>query len=288
MDQTVAIVCHAFLDKCSPEKKEALSSYLSLDLAKELHSLPKTLGDPSIGFLSYQEGLDQIHYSWFEPFLRGQSESELCLFLGCLEGSQVQGLKKLLLFSNSTPQLPPIAASFFKAKLFVSLKDKDLLPISCLPQSPLNSLLDLSHQELLSLIELLSMHDLAIEIRHIIDTMRLKKIYSFLNKAQQSYLKTLSHKKEPIAFKKLGLNNWNGDTEALQASLEQRGINRIAKALFSHHPSLTWHVSHHLDMNRGMRLIHLCSPLNHPQADAILTHQVSDLVHSTLTPKNPT
>ena len=154
----------------------------------------------------------------------------------------------------------------------------DLLPIACLPKDPLNCLLDLSTTETSSLIDLLSMHDLSTEIRHIIETAKLKEIYELLSKAQTTFLKTLLHKKEAVSFKKMGLLAWNRDREALRSMLLQRGINRIAKSLYEHSPSLLWHVAHRLDAERGHLLIKLCTALDHPRASVLLGDQVVELV----------
>ncbi|MBS0653360.1 MAG: hypothetical protein JSR39_07530 [Verrucomicrobia bacterium] len=280
MDNTAAIVCHAFLQKCSPEQQNALLKYLPSAEAKEMRELGSTLGDPSKGFPRCDEQLFRIHYSWFAPYLRTLPESDIRLFFTCLHPDQQKGLKTLLLFSNQLPEISFMATQFLRQTLFDQITPPDLLPIACLPSSRLNLLLDLDKQEWSSLIDLISMHDLSIEIRHIIDTAKLKQIYALLSKPQQAYLKTLSHKKEPVAFKKLGLASWSGDVEALKHSLFQRGVNRIAKALYGHHPSLIWYVSHHLDIEKGNALLKLCTPLDHPRAAPLLIDQVVDLSQS--------
>ncbi len=130
------------------------------------------------------------------------------------------------------------------------------------------------------------MHDLSIEIRHIIETTRLKEIYAQLTKPQTTFLKTLLHKKEPVSFKKMGLSAWKGNKRSLRAMLLQRGINRIAKTLHGRNPSLIWHVAHRLDAERGQLLIKLCTSLDHPRALSLLTEQVVELV-SALKQNNP-
>jgi hypothetical protein len=280
MDKTAAIVCHAFLNKYQPERQNALLKYLPSTDAKELREMGATFGDPTQQFPRCDEELYRIHYSWFAPFLRTLPESDIRLFLACLHAEQLKGLKSQLLFSNHLLELSFLAAQFLRQSLFKQIIPTDLIPTACLPQSRLNLLLNLDRQEWTSLIDLTSMHDLSIEIRHIIETAKLKQIYAMLTKPQQAYLKTLSHKKEPVAFKRIGLSNWNGDTATLKQSLFQRGINRIAKALYGHHPSLIWYVSHHLDMERGNALLKLCTPLDHPRAAPLLIDQVVDLSQS--------
>lgn len=284
MDKTAAIVCRAFLQKCPPQQQNALLKYLSPTEAKELNELGPPLGDPTKGFPYSDVELFQVHYSWFAPFLRTLPESDIRLFLASLSPEQIRGLKTQLLFSNHLPDLSYVGAQFIRKALFEKISPPDLIPAVCLPQNPLNCLLNLDQQEFKSLIDLISMHDLSIEIRHIIDTVKLKQIHSMLSKPQQAYLKTLSYKKEPVAFKKIGLANWNGDTEVLSQSLFQRGMNRIAKALYGKDPSLIWYITHHLDMERGNALLKLCSPLDHPRAAALLVDQVVSLCESIINP----
>lgn len=284
MDKTALTVCNAFLRKSSPEQQNMLLKYLPAAEAKEMRELGPTLGDPSQGFLPWEEEIDKIHYSWFAPFLRTLPESDIRLFLSCLHPEQVKGLKSHLLFFTQLPPLFPLAHRFLKRTLFEKIAPAELLPTVCLPESRLNILLTLDQQQWNSLIDLISMHDLAIEIRHIIDTAKLKQIYSLLTKPQHTYLKTLSHRKEPVVFKKLGLANWKGDGDALKLILFQRGINRIAKALYAHHFSLIWYVSHYIGIEKGNALLKLCTPLDHPRAAPLLIDQVAELCQSINTP----
>ncbi len=286
MDKTAAIICHAFLQKHPIEQQNLLLKYLPSSEAKQLRELGPTRADPSKGILSGDEEIDQVHYSWFAPFLRALPESDIRLFLSSLHPEQSAGLKKQLLFSNHLPQLSPIASQFLKQALFDKITPPDLLPATCLPESRLNILLDLNLEEWDSLIDLLSIHDLSVEIRHVIDNVRLQQIHQILTKAQQTYLKTLLLRKEPVCFKKLGLANWDSDPEKLKKSLIQRGINRIAKALYGHDSSLLWYLSHRLSMERGNTLVKLCTPLDHPRAAGLLIDQVVELAES-IKPHNP-
>jgi hypothetical protein len=212
--------------------------------------------------------------------LRSLPENEVKLLLSAVSPSQAQGLRTTLLLSNSIPKPSKLGALFLQRTLFDAIAEQDLLPTACLPEDPLNDLLDLSREELESLIDLLSMHDLSIEIRHIIETSKLKEIYALLSKAQATFLKTLLHKKESVSFKKMGLVAWNKDPESLSLMLMQRGVNRIAKALYERAPSLLWYIAHRLDIDKGQLMIKLCSALDHPRASSLLSDQVIELMHA--------
>ncbi|MES2122334.1 MAG: hypothetical protein V4492_06105 [Chlamydiota bacterium] len=286
MNTTATLIWHAFLQSAPASMRDALNRSVTTELLKEIESsasAPESLLKEGKG----EDEVLRVHYSWFAPFLRSQRESDIKLFLGCLAPEQVKGLKAMLLLSNSVPTPASTAMEFLRKSLWEALTSEEIIPVSYLPASPLNALLDLSYNGLNSLIELLSMHDLSVEIRHIIETSKIKKIYSVLTKAQATFLKTLLHKKEAVTFKKMGLINWKMDTDSLRHMLTQRGLNRIAKALHRCPPSLLWHAAHRLDAEKGAMLMNLCTPLDHPRAAALLTDQVSELALAIKT-HNPT
>lgn len=285
MDTTALIAWQSLLRSSPADRQSALLRCISPSLSAELGKLPSMTLDIPSSFEPTEE-LSQIHFSWIAPVLRSFPENEIKLFLSILNEEQVQGLKHSLLLSNTLAVPTPVGIEFLKKTLFEMIAGADHLPIPLLPKDPLNALLELSREELNLMIDLLSMHDLSIEIRHIIDTVKLKEIQGLLTKAQTTLLKTLLHKKEPVSFKKMALVSWNGDREALKAMLMQRGVNRIAKSLYGKAPSLLWHIAHRLDVERGLLLTRLCSPLDHPKASALLTEQVIELMSSFKTP-NP-
>ncbi|HKZ00131.1 MAG TPA: hypothetical protein VJ112_03085 [Rhabdochlamydiaceae bacterium] len=282
MNDASWIFCKAFLQKCPPDQRGALISYLPAADQKNLDRAPLPSSDPSQGATPPEELLDKIHYSWFAPFLRTLPENDIRLYFAVLNDAQAKELKKALLFSNHLPSLTPLATLFLQRSLWGKMLEhgEEPLPPEGLPKSPLNQLLQFTYEELLSLIDLLAIHDLTVELRQIIDTAKLKKIYSLLSKRQLAYLKTLAQKKETLSFKKMSLNKWDGNPENLKTMLQQRGINRLAKSLFGESSSLLWHLTHRLDIDRANILQNLCNPLDHPQAIGILRGQVAELIQS--------
>lgn len=272
------LIWRALLQSTPEHLRAELSHSVTLELEEQLTLTSNSWINPSQETCPLEEELDHIHFSWIAPFLRTLAQHEVRLFLSCLTPSQTKGLREQLLLSNDIPQLSALGTSFLKKTLLEKLSQSPLFSSSCLPEDPLNGLLDLSLAEWSSLIELLSMHDLSVEIRQIIETAKLKRVYSILAKNQTTFLKTLLHKKEAVTFKKMGLVNWNGDHTSLQTILIQRGINRVAKALYDRSPVLLWHAAHHLDIERGTLLTNLCSELNHPKAGALLAEQVLELI----------
>lgn len=268
-------VTFAFLQRLPARKQDALLHYLPREEAEEFSREQEWVQNLTQGVDALEEELPHVHFSWLAPYVRALPETDIKLLLGSLTPEQQKGLKRSLRFSNHIPELTPLAADFLQKQLFSQLSvGQDLVPVGCLPASPMNALLALSHEELETLVSLLAMHDLATEIRQIIDRAQLKKIHALLSVEQAELLKTLTYRKEAVSFKKMELSKWDGNTETLRASLEQRGLNRLAKALYAEHPTLRWLMIHRFDADRGAQLSALCTPLDHPRAAALLAEQV--------------
>jgi len=280
MNKTAWIVCNAFLSKASPDKKNALVRYLPPKQQELLRTLVIPEKDPLTASFDPAALLQIVHYSWFASFLRTLPEGEVRLFLACFPEGMSKKLQKTLLFSKSIAPLSPLGKNYLQHELikYILPKDSDVIPTECLPHCPLNSLLDLSHEALLSLIEYLGLHDLSVEIRQIIDTMKLKKIHSALSKEKDAYLKVLLQRKEPVLFKRMELVKWDGKADTLQKVLVHRGINRLAKALYPENPSLVWYVSHMLPWDEASTFQSLCKPLEHAKAANLLSHQILEIL----------
>jgi hypothetical protein len=282
------IVCKAFLTKRSPAGQEALLARLHPPLQEQLRSLPEKLfGDPTQGFAEPSDALTRFHPCWIASLLRAHTEGDIRLLLASLSPAQGESVRQTLLFSNHLPEIMPSAARFLQQWLLRKLSSgqEDLLPLECLPDSPFNVLLNWKLEELSLLIDRLGLHDLALDMRRVIDTRRLKLIHNALSSDEVRLLHVLRHQKEPVAFSSMGLHQWNGQTETLRQALHQRGLNRLAKALFGQEPSFLWHLSRQFDAGRAALLSRLCTGIDHPKAAALLTAQVLECIQHN--PSNP-
>jgi hypothetical protein len=242
-----------FLD-CLPSEKEkdALCHFLHEDEQEDVATTPLLPAHPSLGLSSYQTRLEPIHYTWFIPFIERLETADQYLFIATLPHQQ-ESLYRHFDLSRPVDSLTNLARLFLAQELYHDLiKDHPLiLPEACLPEDPLNALLELSREELLTVVDFLSLHDLSLEMKTMINSSHLLKIESILSHPQKNYLYELKKKIEPIAFKPIGLNHWNGDELILKKILHQRGLNRLSKALSASHHSLLWHLSHKLDIERA-------------------------------------
>lgn len=267
----------AFCLLCSLIKSSQKKQDLFASLSKELQTEIATSTEENMELINTvsptYEKLDSIHFSWFVPYLRSLTEKDAKLFISCLSIQQIKELKEGLMLSPSFPTPTALAKKYLTQELFRIIAPENLIPPYFLPEHPLLALLNLNATQLNTLIELLAMHDLAAEIPQVISTQKLKLIDSILTKEQAIYLKNLPQK-EPVVFKKIGLSDWNTDLDVLKNALIQRGINRLAKAIYPMHTSFTWYISHQLEMEKGMLLTKLATPTNPPQAADLLKDQI--------------
>lgn len=248
------IILNSFLGQIPEERREGLIRLLPESTENTL----KTLGEPlqiELSPFSFDWLLGFVHYSWLMPTLKLYSK-DAPFFVSALENGRKMNLQTSMEIPASATTLSPFAEDFFRDVLINSLvgEKNTLLPLEYLPESELNILTQFSKKEMTQLIDFLSLYDLALEIRQIVETKILKKIYSLLTEDQKKFLKSIMAQKEHPALTKLGLDRWDGNEEVFRHLLHRRGLMRLGIALSREHPDLLWYVCHILDIGRGTAL----------------------------------
>lgn len=274
------VILKSFLEHSSPAERSSLVQFLSPIEKQVLEKLPKTYGNPLRDTETPEELLRQIHHSWLSPFLRTLSEKDIGFFLAALGLPLSNAVGKDLLYAGTLPALSKLGKQYLQKTLlgYLTAEIEDLLPLSSLPDSPLNALLDLKSELLNLSLDFLGLHDLCIEVKQIIEKTKLSKINEALSPHQLNYLKILLQSPEPVAFAKMGLANWNDDPEKLKILIRQRGANRLAKALYGQDPSLIWYILHKLDFERALLVKKLMSPMENSRAVQILIAQILEYI----------
>src|SRR3990167_8295177 len=200
------------LSRLPPERTEKLQSHLQPSLLEKLKKLPSPPEKPKTP-LSL---LTLIHWSWFLPPLEHYTKEEQKLFLAILPKQTRNRLNQEI----GLPPLPPAALKtsvrLFLEKELICQIGKEILPPSFLPPSPLNHLLFLSKKEFIQLIDLVSLFDLMVELKQIVETKILRKIYSFLSEEEKKFLKTIAP--SPPLFP-LRWEDWDGRSDRFQELL---------------------------------------------------------------------
>lgn len=280
MNTTSWIVCNAFLSRAGSVIKNKLISYLPKEEQELVENLRPSDKDPISRIYDKQLLLKLFHPTWFTSFLRTLPEIDVGLFLSSLPESVCKPIQSALLYSNDLTPLRNCGKNYLQDALIDTLfqESENIIPLDLLPNSPLNSLLELSHGKIQQLIEYLGIHDLAVEMKQIIDTVKIKKIHACLSEDKMAYLKSLSQKTEPVLFKRMELAKWDGTADALFTVVYHRGLNRLAKALSIEDPSLIWYISRTIPWQECNIFNTLCKPLNHPKAAALLSNQILEIL----------
>jgi len=277
MKTAALMVCRGFLDRCPADMQSELIALLPRKEQLDLGELPAATPLKSENF--DWELIDKTHYSWIAPYLRTLTESEIRLFLGALSKPQQHGLEKALGLSNHLPELKEVAKRWLRKTLHdVVTQNQALVPYAFLPDHPLNELLGLTPSIFEKIVPYLGLHDLAFEMRQIISTAALKKLFGALPKREGEFLNTLLLHREPLTFKRLFLDKWDGSKEHMTKILEERGLHRLALALYGAHPNLIWYITRRLNMHLGTSLLKYNEKPTHARAEQILTEQIQKIV----------
>lgn len=272
------MVLKAFLCYSPSEKRDRLESFLPQGLKKKLSAIPCF---PKEKELERGISLEQIHWSWFIPTLKTYSSREQRLFLSALSPNIAENLSKELgLPSPPKEELREIGAHFLRQTLLSHLigHQSRIIPPDYLPTSPLKPLLRLSKKKLIQLIDFLSLYDLAAELRQIVETKILKKIYSLLSEEQKRFLKVAMAHKEPYPLPRLKLDKWDGSEDSLHLLLHKRGLARLGAALSTQDPDFAWYICHQLDIGRGNTLFKLSSTETNADLSEGIVRQIEEIL----------
>ncbi|MCB1115481.1 MAG: hypothetical protein KDK71_03330 [Chlamydiia bacterium] len=278
MNQTSTIIFRRLVERGN---KTASIRYLTPSEQEQYQSIAPSEGDPFAHPLSTRERLKEIHYSWMITFLEPFTKKDKIFILASLEKKQASKLQKhFQIKEKDFPPIKKVGKDYLVRALYDWLisDQKEFLPIEFLPKHPLSPLLTLTKNELQALVDYLGLHDLALELKHVIKADQIKKIQNVLSKEEQEYLKKQIKRKEPISFARLNLDGWNGDGEKLKAILHHRGFNRLAKALFGCHPSFLWHLCHKIDTGRAKILRKFFTDIKNDEAQSVLINQTLEII----------
>jgi len=165
-------------------------------------------------------------------------------------------------------------AQFSHFSLWQSLihNQTKILPFQAARELPLGNLLELTKSDSVKLFHLLGLFDLSLDLKKIVQTPTLQAIKSALSAAQMQFLKSLANKPTTVDFGRLDLDRWNRQPQSLQDVLFNRGLNRLAKALFHAESSIIWYFERILDKPMGTKFKKLISDLkNAPAQKALMT-----------------
>jgi len=236
----------ALLEKSG--RKESLIEFFPPEKADDI----RRMGPISADFVSLLSPLgwaEDIHYSWFFEILKPMPKTMQMNMISLLSPLQAKGLTKLFEFTHAQ-KVSHFLGVFYMHLLKKKMMKEDVLPKHQIPFSEMNVLLDLNNKQLIYLIDLLGIYDLAQDLRQIVDKEILEKIYAALPKDMLQFLQYCSRQPVKWVSPKLNLQSWDGSKKQLNGLLHQRGLFRLARALSGENPHFQWHLFHRLDTAR--------------------------------------
>jgi len=257
MQNSSIVILNTLLKKTAQKTKNNLLSFLPDETRKNLGR--DYLPTVAIDFEKFdpQNIIKEIHYSWYLPILKQFPKKQQIWFLSLLEKDLFLKIKSFLKIEEKEKKLPSLFSNFLQKFICKEILDDNILPKEYLIPSDLNVLLNLSKNDLIKLINFLSLFDLSKEITKILDTKILKKIDSYLSQKEKIFLNSKIKYKESFSFPKLEIKKYLYSKKSFRLMLHKRGLVRLAKALSIQDKNLIWHLSHRLDVGRGKILYKL-------------------------------
>ncbi len=266
-------VLKVILSRFPDSEREQLERFLSTKEKEELQSVEKPEVDIEIEETPL---LDRLHWSWLLPEMQNLSQKEQKLFLGAFPHATRENLCRELNITSIPKDTNKIVKEFVQHSILQHLATEKLLPVYCLPPNPISDLLKLDKQKFVSLIDTLALSDLAAELKQIVETKILKKIYSFFSVEEMKYLKKAAANFSQQS--RLDLKKWDGTEKSLRNLLHKRGLAKLAVALHSQHPDFIWYVCHQLDIGRGSAVEKIAAQTFPPMQKDDAIHQIQEII----------
>lgn len=267
------------INRYNPKAMNAVLRFLPESEAKNI--INDSIQSTDIMPLLYQpqKMLESMHYSWIEPLVQTFPAPLHPVILASLTPEQSIGLKQLSTRETSKVTVSAPVKTFMLHQLYTLLDAQDKPPLEYLPESDVSFLAKWSKQQLVTLMDFLSLSDLAAELRYIVNRDHLKNIYNCLSSKQLRYLKICLHQKEQIISPKLNINATKQDCNKLKQTLHRRSLIRFAKALSGEHPDLVWYIAHILDRGRGTLLLEGCQPNSNLKVTLALKQHLINVIN---------
>lgn len=241
-----------FGHRLSPESfREVFLSDLPEEEAQKILHLDVSNNQPDLIIKHQEKMLQTVHYSWLLHAIEAMPLFLRSHMVGLLsEKTRSRISEKLNIEPKSGSYIRPVR-NMILGTFLKYFDSTEVLPRELLAVTPLTPLLSLSKEDFVILIDLLGIHDLAEEMRGIVDQKKIKAVYQCLKPHQHRHLYLCLHQQEKVTSAPLELAGWNGNCNTLQKKLHVRGLIRLSKALSGHNPDFIWHVERILDCGRA-------------------------------------
>ena len=279
---TKSLVQHFF-----PKPMESLVSYAQEEYRTQLLELPSVVIKQEYLCPSAETLLSTIHYSWFLEPLKDYPKSIQQILIHTTSPETQKKLCSLLEVESTST-----CASFFQRYLqnkFVAhfYDNPNLVPYHYLPETELTPLLEMSKENIVKLIDLLPIYDLAKEIPKILNKETLTIIEHSLSTRQKHFLNHCMKNASTIETKGSPLTNACENIEQFRYKLHLQGLNRLGTVLIERGHSFIWHLTHKLDTGRGKKILNFLNKKSDidDYIQTLLTKQLTDIIDMYFSPQ---
>jgi hypothetical protein len=239
------IFLRLLLNKYFVGKPDTLAKIMPKEDADQLAATLLPQRDPNMMLFVPQNWLSSIDSSWLKPAVEKMPKQLQEVYAKAFPTIFGTSKEEKAGAYNETVQ------DFLISHLRGAWEEKEAPPKELLPTWELSGLLSLSRPELMEIIDLLSMHDLVEEMRHIVDKKLLQSVLQHLTIEQQHYLRVLLRQKSRGLASTLSVRELLKEGKKFPQLLHKFGLQRFAFALSGASNDFTWHILHALDFNRA-------------------------------------
>ncbi|MBS4167878.1 hypothetical protein [Parachlamydia sp. AcF125] len=279
MNTKSLLMLKVLLNRYHEKKIKELVEYLPAEYAQAVLKVQTQASTPEAVLWNFENKIGQVHYSWLVPIFEKIPQEEAAWMVEALPAEMATKLKKACQISPVEANLSAPAKEFALHYLWKQIEPPEVMPSEFLPSTPVSFLLQFSREELLEIIDLLSIYDLADKIRQIVDKNQLKNIYASLKPIEIQFLRYCLNKQEKLAASPLNLADWDGGSQQLRQKLHRRGLSRLGHALAGEHSDFKWHFIRKLDVPRAIVLQHCFAKKDASKVTAILIQQLLGVVN---------
>lgn len=203
-----------------------------------LQTLPNTSQEPEQLLIGYRRLTGLLHVSWHEELLMGLPE-------GIRASAACFGIQPANSFEQFLLDYAVAHSSFSKIE-----------DISSCSGSKWVWLLSLSDEEIVTVIQLLSLFSVVEPFLHILDKPRLQKLASMLTSQQKKFLSYLLLITRPTPFEPFNLSAFlvHNKTDAAKIALFNRGVQLFAEALYGESETLIWRICYKVEIGLGKQI----------------------------------
>ena len=252
MHDKKTVILKTLLNQYTPELQSELVSLLSNDLKQSLATCSYDQSDITIFISQKQAALQSMHYSWIVKLLEDTAENLQQFLIAGLSSEQLKGLAKIGLKPISSAK---VFHHFFAAELEKLLQLDHLLPREMMPKSRFESLLFLSKDQLLQIIDLLGLFDLSLEVKKILDRDTLRQIYAALSQTEVKFLKVCLHARNRSAKPGSMLKSKPVEKKLLRQNIYQKGLLRFCLAISDEDQNFWTYLAWKFDIGRGKLIL---------------------------------